>query len=192
MFSRLEWMIAGRYLRARRKEGAISVIAGFSLVGILLGVGTLIVVMSVMNGFRHELLSRVLGLNGHIAVVGAHLGASLLAHELRETALQRAAVGLAATFLGALVMGEVRAPLAVTAVVVGIFAIFHGHAHGAELPEGASGVAYSLGFVIATGLLHAVGIAIGLIHRWPAGQKILRVAGAGVAAAGVFFLLQAV
>ena len=51
-FSRLEWMIAWRYLRARRKEGAISVIAGFSLAGIMLGVGTLIVVMSVMNGFR--------------------------------------------------------------------------------------------------------------------------------------------
>jgi lipoprotein-releasing system permease protein len=68
-FSRLEWMIAWRYLRARRDEGAISVIAGFSLAGILLGVGTLIVVMSVMNGFRAELVGRILGAQAHIIVL---------------------------------------------------------------------------------------------------------------------------
>ncbi len=68
-FSRLEWMIAWRYLRARRKEGAISVIAGFSLAGIMLGVGTLIVVMSVMNGFRTELVGRILGAQAHIVVL---------------------------------------------------------------------------------------------------------------------------
>jgi lipoprotein-releasing system permease protein len=68
-FSHLEWMIAWRYLRARRKEGAISVIAGFSLAGILLGVGTLIVVMSVMNGFRAELVGRILGAQAHIVVL---------------------------------------------------------------------------------------------------------------------------
>jgi lipoprotein-releasing system permease protein len=66
VFSRLEWTIAGRYLRARRKEGAISVIAGFSLVGILLGVGTLIVVMSVMNGFRIELVNQIVGAQPHV------------------------------------------------------------------------------------------------------------------------------
>ena len=68
IFSPLERMIAMRYLRARREEGFISVIAGFSLAGIALGVGTLIVVMSVMNGFRAELMSRILGLNGHLGV----------------------------------------------------------------------------------------------------------------------------
>ena len=68
-FSHLEWMIAWRYLRARRKEGAISVIAGFSLAGITLGVGTLIVVMSVMNGFRVELVGRILGAQAHIVVL---------------------------------------------------------------------------------------------------------------------------
>jgi len=68
-FSRLEWMIAGRYLRARRSEGAISVIAGFSLVGIMLGVATLIIVMSVMNGFRAELVGRILGAQPHISVL---------------------------------------------------------------------------------------------------------------------------
>ncbi|MEM6678215.1 MAG: lipoprotein-releasing ABC transporter permease subunit [Pseudomonadota bacterium] len=68
-FSRLEWMIAGRYLRARRREGVISVIAGFSLVGIMLGVATLIIVMSVMNGFRTELVDRILGAQPHVSVV---------------------------------------------------------------------------------------------------------------------------
>lgn len=69
-FGRFEWMLALRYLRARRREGFISVIAGFSFAGIMLGVATLIIVMSVMNGFRTELLSRILGLNGHMFVRG--------------------------------------------------------------------------------------------------------------------------
>lgn len=65
-FSQFEWMLAARYLRARRKEGFVSVIAGFSFLGILLGVATLIIVMAVMNGFRTELLGKILGFNGHI------------------------------------------------------------------------------------------------------------------------------
>lgn len=69
-FSAFEWMTAWRYLRARRSDGFISVIAGFSFLGILLGVATLIVVMSVMNGFRAELLGRILGVNGHLALYG--------------------------------------------------------------------------------------------------------------------------
>ncbi len=68
MFSKFERMVAMRYLRPRRKEGFVSLIAGFSLLGIALGVATLIVVMSVMNGFREELMSRILGLNGHLGV----------------------------------------------------------------------------------------------------------------------------
>jgi lipoprotein-releasing system permease protein len=71
VFTRFEWMMAFRYLRARRQEGFISVIAWFSLLGIALGVATLIIVMSVMNGFRQELLTRILGLNGHMSVYGA-------------------------------------------------------------------------------------------------------------------------
>lgn len=67
-FAAFEWMLAGRYLRSRRKEGFISVIAGFSFTGIMLGVATLIIVMAVMNGFRKELFSKILGLNGHIIV----------------------------------------------------------------------------------------------------------------------------
>ena len=70
MFSYFEWMMAFRYLRARRQEGFISVIAWFSLLGIALGVATLIIVMAVMNGFRQELLTRILGINGHLSVYG--------------------------------------------------------------------------------------------------------------------------
>jgi lipoprotein-releasing system permease protein len=69
-FAAFEWMIALRYLRAKRAESFISVISGFSLIGIALGVATLIIVMSVMNGFRHELLARILGLQGHVIVQG--------------------------------------------------------------------------------------------------------------------------
>ncbi|MCE2482817.1 MAG: lipoprotein-releasing system transmembrane subunit LolC, partial [Alphaproteobacteria bacterium] len=68
MFSTFEWMMALRYLRARREEGLISVIAVFSLLGIMIGVATLIIVPAVMNGFRAELLERILGVNGHILV----------------------------------------------------------------------------------------------------------------------------
>src|SRR5215475_3392357 len=67
-FAPFEWMLSARYLRARRKEGFISVIAGFSFLGIMLGVATLIIVMAVMNGFRKELLDKILGLNGHILI----------------------------------------------------------------------------------------------------------------------------
>lgn len=67
-FSPFEWLLAGRYLRARRKEGFISVIAGFSFLGIMLGVATLIIVMAVMNGFRKDLFSKIMGLNGHVIV----------------------------------------------------------------------------------------------------------------------------
>jgi urease accessory protein len=97
-------------------------------------------------------------------------------------------IALSAVALGAMVATEARPPLWVAAVLVGIFAIFHGHAHGTELPPDESGVLYSMGFVIATGLLHLTGIAIGLIHRWPSGEMILRLGGAGVAAAGGWFL----
>jgi lipoprotein-releasing system permease protein len=71
MFSAFEWTVATRYLRARRQEGFISVIAWFSLLGIMLGVATLIIVMSVMNGFRQEMLTSILGVNGHVTIHGS-------------------------------------------------------------------------------------------------------------------------
>jgi len=103
-------------------------------------------------------------------------------------------VGIAASaiLLGAMVAAQARPPLALAAVLVGFFAIFHGHAHGTELPAGQSALLYSLGFVMATGLLHALGIAIGGFHRWPWGQRLLRAMGSGVALAGGVFLWSAV
>src|SRR5262245_48399145 len=100
-------------------------------------------------------------------------------------------IATSAMLLGAAVMFEVRASVFVTALLVGIFAIFHGHAHGTELPPGQSALLYSMGFVIATGCLHALGIGTGAIHRWTWGQKILRAAGAVVAMGGVFFMWKA-
>jgi urease accessory protein len=100
-------------------------------------------------------------------------------------------IAVSALVLGALVLCEARPPLAAAAAVVAFFAVFHGHAHGRELPEGGSALAYSLGFVVATGLLHGAGIAVGLLHRWRGGRVAIRTAGAGVAAGGVFFLWSA-
>ena len=101
-------------------------------------------------------------------------------------------IALSAILLGAAVMFEFRPPLALAAILVGFFAIFHGHAHGTELPPGQSALLYSMGFVIATGCLHALGIGIGTVHRWAWGQKLLRIAGALVAIGGAFFMWKAV
>jgi urease accessory protein len=101
--------------------------------------------------------------------------------------------GIAASMimLGAVVLFEVKPPIWVAAVLVSFFAIFHGHAHGTELPPGENGLLYSMGFVCATGCLHGVGISIGLVHRWTWGQMCLRLTGAFIASAGVFFLWKA-
>jgi len=101
-------------------------------------------------------------------------------------------IALSAVVLGALVLGRIRLPLAVGVAVVACFAVFHGHAHGTELEAGQNAVLYSLGFVIATGLLHGVGIAMGLLQCWEPGAQILRGAGALVMAAGLYFLWGAV
>jgi urease accessory protein len=100
-------------------------------------------------------------------------------------------IAASAIALGTAVLFEIRPPLALAAIVVGIFAIFHGHAHGTELPAGESALLYSMGFVVATGCLHALGIGIGVVHRWWWGQAVLRVAGAVVAVGGVFFMWKA-
>jgi len=101
-------------------------------------------------------------------------------------------IAMSAVLLGAAVLLVIRPPLAVAAILVGFFAIFHGYAHGAELPAGESGLLYSLGFVVATGCLHAVGIAIGILYRWPWGEVLVRTAGGAVAVVGAVFVWQAV
>jgi urease accessory protein len=97
-------------------------------------------------------------------------------------------IAVSALVLGAVVAVRVRLPLAAAAVVVGVFAIFHGHAHGTELPRAANPLAYGVGFVVATGLLHVSGIAIGALGRWPAGERSIRALGGAIAALGCYFL----
>jgi urease accessory protein len=97
-------------------------------------------------------------------------------------------IALSAIVLGMMVALAAKPPLPIAAVLVGVFAIFHGYAHGAELPPGTDAVAYSVGFVVATGLLHLTGIAFGQLARWPAGRMAVRVAGGAIALAGVAFL----
>lgn len=168
---------------------------------------------AVSGGFASGLLHPVTGLDHVVAMIavglwGAQLGApaiwalpvtfplvmafggmlGLLGVDLPGVEI---GIALSAVALGALILVEARPPLWLGAVVVGTFAIFHGHAHGTELPDGATGLVYSVGFVIATGCLHAIGIAIGLIHRWQAGRLAIRAGGGAVAAAGVAFLLPA-
>ncbi len=100
-------------------------------------------------------------------------------------------IAASAIVLGTAVAFEVRPPLVIAALLVGCFAIFHGYAHGTELPPGQSALLYSMGFVIATGCLHAVGIGIGTVHKWSWGQHLLRGAGTVVAAGGFFFMWKA-
>ena len=99
-------------------------------------------------------------------------------------------IGIAASavVLGLMVALAAKPNLIVVAIIVGAFAIFHGHAHGAELPDGADAGAYSIGFVIATGLLHLAGIGFGLLARYPAGRIAVRAAGSLIAIAGLVFL----
>jgi urease accessory protein len=100
-------------------------------------------------------------------------------------------IAASAILLGAAVMFEIRPPLGLAAALVGLFAICHGHAHGTELPPNQSALLYSMGFVIATGCLHGVGIGIGTVYQWTWGQKLVRVAGAGISAGGLFLMWQA-
>ncbi len=100
-------------------------------------------------------------------------------------------IAVSAIVLGFMVLAEAKLKIQLAMVIVAFFAIFHGHAHGTELPAGQSGLLYSIGFVAATGCLHGAGIAIGLIHRWQIGRLVLRGAGSLVCAAGFYFLVGA-
>ena len=99
-------------------------------------------------------------------------------------------IALSALVLGVLVMFQTRLPLVWTFLLVGLFALFHGFAHGIELPEGADALLFSLSFVVATGLLHLVGIGLGEVRRWAWGPSVLKLAGAVIAAVGIWSLTQ--
>jgi urease accessory protein len=101
-----------------------------------------------------------------------------------------AGIALSGVILGLMVALAAKPPLRIAGAIVGLFAIFHGHAHGTELPEAANALTYAAGFVIATGLLHLSGIAFGLLARWPWGKVAVRAGGAVTAAVGCAFLFH--
>lgn len=100
-------------------------------------------------------------------------------------------IALSVLVLGGLIAFAVRAPVWAACLVVGVFAIFHGYAHGKELPSAADPVGYSVGFVFATGLLHVAGIALGLLNDRPGGVVVTRGLGGLIAATGVYFFYRA-
>jgi len=97
-------------------------------------------------------------------------------------------IAVSAIMLGGMVAFAAKPPLWIAAVLVGAFAIFHGHAHGAELPVGADAVAFSMGFVVATGSLHLGGITFGGLSHWPAGRVAVRAAGGVISLLGFAYL----
>ncbi|MDA4844060.1 HupE/UreJ family protein [Hoeflea sp. E7-10] len=100
-----------------------------------------------------------------------------------------AGIAASSVVLGVLIALALRSPLWIAIIVVGCFGIFHGHAHGTELPSANSPITYSIGFVLATGLLHLFGIAFGLLIGVPGGRLAVRTAGAAIAVGGLSFLL---
>ena len=99
-------------------------------------------------------------------------------------------IALSGIVLGLMVCLAAKPPLWVAAAIVGIFAIFHGHAHGTELPSAANPMTYAVGFVISTGLLHLAGIAFGLLVKWPWGRFAVRTGGVVIALVGFGFLFN--
>lgn len=114
------------------------------------------------------------------AVIGV-LGVTLPVVEL--------GIALSAVALGVLVAANLRPHLIIAALVVGFFAVFHGYAHGTELPQSANPLFYGAGFVIATGLLHLSGILIGVLIKWPMGAKVVRLCGCCIAILGAYYMV---
>ncbi len=99
-------------------------------------------------------------------------------------------IALSGVILGAMVALAAKPPLWVAAVIVGIFAIFHGHAHGTEIPAAANAITFATGFVVSTGLLHLAGISFGLLVKWPWGRIAVRAGGVAVSLVGFAFLFR--
>ena len=159
-----------------------------------------------LSGFEHPLT----GLDHLVAMVAVGLWGAFLGARARWTlpvtfpvvmALGGAAgvlglplpgvetgIALSAVFLGAFVALATKPPLWLAASLVGCFAIFHGHAHGTELPKSANALAYAVGFVIATGLLHLTGIGLGMLSQWRWGRATVRACGGVIAVVGFGFL----
>ena len=104
--------------------------------------------------------------------------------------MQEPVVALSALVLGAAVALRLRLPFVAAAAIVGVFAIFHGYAHGVELPTAANPLAYGIGFVVSTGLLHLCGITIGTLTRWDSGARLIQGLGVLIAVLGGYFLVR--
>jgi urease accessory protein len=104
--------------------------------------------------------------------------------------MQEPVIALSALVLGAAVALHLRPPFVAAAVIVGVFAIFHGYAHGVELPTAANPLAYGIGFVVSTGLLHLCGITIGTLTRWDSGERLIQGLGVVIAVLGGYFLVR--
>jgi urease accessory protein len=167
------------------------------------------------NGFTHGFMHPISGLDHTLAMIAVGLWAAQLASNGSKRAVWLVPLsfvsmmviggilgisGIELSFveqgilasvlvLGALVLAGVRLPITASAATVGVFALFHGHAHGAEMPATSSGLTYALGFAFATALLHASGIALGLIAQRRLSSLALRVAGAAVTLGGVYLML---
>jgi urease accessory protein len=116
-----------------------------------------------------------------VMVLGCILGITGVSVPLVEEGIV-----ISVLIFGVLIAAAVRMPLAVSMAIVGLFAIFHGHAHGAEMPVAVSGLAYGVGFAVATALLHISGIFIGVLFRKTARMQFIRLAGATITAGGVY------
>jgi urease accessory protein len=152
-----------------------------------------------LSGFDHLLAMVSVGL------WGAYLGRPLIvalpvifptvmavggALGMANVPLPRVELGIAVSVLvmGAVIALAYRAPVWIACLIVGVFAIFHGYAHGQELPSAADPIGYSVGFVLATGMLHVAGIGLGLLNQRPGGIVVTRSLGGLIALAGVYFL----
>jgi urease accessory protein len=156
--------------------------------------------MHPLNGLDHLLAMAAVGLWGAflgrpllwalpvafplVMVVGGVLGIAGIPLPMVETG-----IAVSVIVLGLAIAAAWRAPVALAVGIVSLFAIFHGHAHGTELPSSADPAAYAAGFVISTGLIHLAGIAIGSLSRMPHGTKVLRSAGAAIAVTGIWILV---
>ncbi len=118
----------------------------------------------------------IMAVGGALGVIGVPLPAGELL------------IGLSVVVLGSLVAWARQVPVWAAFIIVGVFALAHGHAHGVELPRSADAVAFTIGFVLSTGLLHLAGILIGLLNRWPSGLAAIRIGGVLIAAAGCYLV----
>lgn len=122
----------------------------------------------------------VMALGGALGVLGVPLP------------LVEVGIAASAVILGLMVVLRARPPLWVAATLVGFFAIFHGHAHGTELPEASNPLSYAIGFVLATGLMHLAGIALGTLTKFPRGTVVVRAVGSLISLSGLYFLAGAI